>query len=86
VRWGDVSSTWYRVGDTSQSEEPLEALQQAAGGTKGHADADAERTPKAQVTLGEVGMAITPVVGKGPTNEKEARAFINSAKKMGRRE
>jgi hypothetical protein len=28
-------------------------------------------------------MAITPAVGKGPTNEKEARAFINSAKKTG---
>jgi hypothetical protein len=48
--------------------------------------ADAARTPKSQAVLGEVGVAITPVVGKGPTNEKEARAFINRAKKSGRRQ
>jgi hypothetical protein len=53
---------------------------------RGTSNADAERTPKAQATLGEVGMTTTPVVGKGPTNEKEARAFINSAKKTGRGE
>ena len=51
---------------------------------RGTPNADAERTPKAQATLSEVGMDITPVVGKGSTNEKEARAFINSAKKTGR--
>jgi hypothetical protein len=43
------------------------------------------KTPGKQVTLSAMGIDVTPVVGSGTANGKEARAYINKGERTGRR-